>query len=64
MKVQGHRGQNIAYFGRISPFPDDNSSAFQDISMKSHRKLCLAIVWNPIVFEGHRSKFKVTGVKT
>ena len=40
----------IAYFGRISPFPDDNSSAFQYISMKSCSKLCLAILWNPIVF--------------
>ena len=26
-------------------------------------KLCLAMVWNPIVFEGHKPKFKVTGVK-
>ena len=32
--------------------------------MKTYWKLCLALVWHPIVFEGHRSKFKVTGVKT
>ena len=50
VKVQGHRVQNIAYFGMIALFPDDSSSAFQYISMKSYKKLCIGMIWNPIVF--------------
>ena len=44
VKAQGHRGLNIADFGPISSFLDDNSTTVQYISVKLYRKLCLAMV--------------------
>ena len=55
--------KNSVNLGQISLFPDDNSTAISVMVIKLHGKLPLIWVKNPIDFEGHRSKVKVTGVK-
>ena len=63
------RGQILAKLtsilqGMKKQFPDHNSSIVSVIVMKRYGKVQLAWVQCPIVFEGCRSKVKVTEVKT
>ena len=50
--------------GRKKLFPDHNSRIVSVIVMKYYGKVQLAWVQCPMVFEGFRSKVKVTEVKT
>ena len=67
---EGHRSKvkvtgvkTLVNLGPISLFPDDNSTAISVMVIKLYGKLPLIWVKNPIDFESHRSKVKVTGVK-
>ena len=59
-KVKVTGDQNSVNLGPISPFPDDNSTVTSVMVIKLYGKLPLIWVKNPIDFEGHRSKVKVT----
>ena len=51
VKFQGPSEENIDHFGRISPRPDDNSTAFHNISRELSGNVFLVLVWCSIVFE-------------
>ena len=63
VKFQGHTAQEIVDFDPNWAFPDCNSSLNSPTGTKCCTKLEVAWKRCPIVFQGHPSNFKVTGVK-
>ena len=63
VKFQGHKALKIVEFDPDCGFPDCNSSLNSPMPMKCCTKLEVAEKSCPIVFEGHRSNFKVTRLK-
>ena len=64
VKFQGHTALKIVEFDPNWAFPDCNSSLKSPMATKCCTKLETAKERCPIVFQGHRSNFKVTRYKT
>ena len=64
LKFQGHTALKIVEFDPNLAFPDCYSSLNSSMAMKCCTKLETAKERCPIVFQGHRSNFKVTRYKT
>ena len=60
VKFQGHTALKIVEFDPDWAFPDCNSSLNSPMAKKWCTKLEVALKRCPIVFQGHRSNFKVT----
>ena len=64
VKLQGHTALKIVEFDPNWAFPDCNSSLNSPMAMKCCTQLETAKERCPLVFQGHRSNFKVTRYKT
>ena len=63
VKFQGHTALKIIEFDPDWAFPDCNSSLISSMATKWCSKLEVVLKRCPIVFQGHTSNSKVTGLK-